>query len=158
MNEIREKQHRLPPSAYQGYIRASFTANIDDRTDYFVTPEIFAEHEAHLLRALREHHCDSELYLFMPDHVHIVVTGTDPSSDVRAAMTKFKQYSGFWLSKYGNGVRWQKDFYDHVFREDDDLRKHMIYILNNPIRAGLCGTWREYPFRGSTVFDLKSWR
>jgi putative transposase len=156
MHEPREKTHRLPPDAYRGFVRASFTANLDNRKEYFITAERFQEQEQFLLRALNELQCDSELYLFMPDHLHIIVTGRTPDSDVRAAMSKFKQYSGYNFSKTKSNVRWQKDFFDHIFRREDDLRKQMIYILNNPVRWGLYERWIDYPYKGSTVFDLET--
>jgi putative transposase len=154
---IQEKKHRLAPEAYRGYTRVSMTACLLDRSEYFVTAERFAIHEAHLLRALEQHRCVSEVYLFMPDHVHVIITGTAPDSDAYAAMTKFKQYSGFWLGRNEPLFNWQKDFYDHILREDDDLRTLMLYILNNPIRAGICDRWGNYNYKGSTVFDLRTW-
>ena len=156
MSKIRENHHRLPAEAYRGYVRTSFTAKLLGDQSFFVTMDRFKEQEAFLLRALRELQCESELYLFMPDHLHVVITGTSPESDCRGAMSKFKQYSGYSFSRQHNYAKWQKDFYDHIFREEEDLRKQMIYILNNPIRAGLCESWDSYPYKGSTVFDLRT--
>jgi REP element-mobilizing transposase RayT len=93
----------------------------------------------------------------MPDHLHVVITGLESTSDIYGAMRVFKQYSGFWLAKNQSVVRWQEDFYDHILREEDDLAKLITYILNNPVRAGICDTWQDYPFKGSTVFDLSKW-
>lgn len=158
MSKIREKHHRLPADTYHGYVRTSFTAKLLNGQPHFTSADRFAEQEVHLLRALREHQCESEIYLFMPDHFHAIITGTTPESDCRAAMSKFKQYSGYSFAKHGHVTRWQKDFYDHIFREEDDLRHQMIYILNNPIRGLLCESWEEYPYKGSTVFDLRTFR
>jgi REP element-mobilizing transposase RayT len=72
-------------------------------------------------------------------------------------MKRFKQRSSFWLAQNRPGIRWQKDFYDHILRRDEDLIRHVRYILANPIRAGLVTDWRQYPYRGSTIFDLDSW-
>ncbi len=93
----------------------------------------------------------------MPDHLHVVITGLESTSDIYGAMRVFKQYSGFWLARNQSDVRWQEDFYDHILREQEDLAKLITYILNNPVRAGICDTWQDYPFKGSTVFDLSKW-
>ncbi len=52
-------------------------------------------------------------------------------------------------------VVWQKDFYDHVIREDDDLAVHVRYVLDNPCRKGLVNDWEEYPFKGSIGCELE---
>ena len=31
----------------------------------------------------------------------------------------------------------------------------MAYILLNPVNAGLCSSWREYPFIGSTTASIE---
>ncbi len=154
---IQEKKHRLPREAYRGFVRASFTACIEKRNNYFLSEEAFKIHEGHLLRALSQHHCASEVYLFMPDHLHVIIAGLDPDADIYGAMRVFKQYSGFWFGRNQRDVHWQEDFYDHILRQEDDLAKLITYILNNPVRAGICERWNDYPFKGSTVFDLVTW-
>jgi len=59
------------------------------------------------------------------------------------------------LSKNKEGIRWQKDFYDHIHRKDEDLKKHITYILDNSVRRGLIENWKEYPFKGSLDFNLE---
>ena len=71
-------------------------------------------------------------------------------------MKLFKQLSGHWLARNLSGVKWQKDFYDHILREEDELMKHLRYIAENPVRRGLVAEWNEYPFTGSEVFDLQT--
>jgi REP element-mobilizing transposase RayT len=154
---IIEKKHRLPREAYRGFVRASFTACIENRRDYFITKEDFEIHQGHLLRALSKHNCASEVHLFMPDHLHVIITGLSEFSDVYGAMKLFKQYSGFWLGRNRHEIHWQEDFHDHILRQEEGLAKLITYILNNPVRAGICERWEDYPFKGSTVFDLATW-
>jgi REP element-mobilizing transposase RayT len=151
------EKHRLQRDAYKGYTRALFTACFDGRAEYFISDDRFKIHEEHLLRALKQHQCQSELYVFMPDHVHLIVTGMEETSDTYAGISKFKQYSGFWLSQNDAIFRWQQDFHDHILREEDDLHGTMLYLLENPVRAGLTENWKQYPYKGSTVFDLRKW-
>ena len=51
----------------------------------------------------------------------------------------------------------RKIFTISILRQEDDLAKLITYILNNPVRAGICERWNDYPFKGSTVFDLVTW-
>ena len=38
------------------------------------------------------------------------------------------------------GVHWQRDFFDHRIRDNEDLREKREYILANPVRKGLVKT------------------
>ncbi len=35
------------------------------------------------------------------------------------------------------GAFWQHESYDHVVRNEDELRRIVEYVLNNPVKAGL---------------------
>jgi REP element-mobilizing transposase RayT len=157
MKTIREKHHRLPEEYYRGYRIVSFTCRVRDCAKPFTITDIFFRFEEMLLEAIEKHRCDAFVYLFMPDHAHLLLAPQDDCGEVLKAMRLFKQKSGFWLSKHRRNVKWQKDFYDHILRHEEDIEKHVRYILANPIRAGLVEDWKEYTFRGSTVFDLDSW-
>ena len=52
------------------------------------------------------------------------------------------------------GTFWQTSFWDHFFRGDERLDHVVEYVLNNPVRAGLVERWCDYPFSGSSVFEL----
>ncbi len=77
-------------------------------------------------------------------------------ADTLSAMSAFKQRSGFWLAQAGMRHAWQKDFNGHVMRRDEDLCKHIRYIANNPVRAGLVERWEDYPFTGAIGHDLRA--
>jgi len=152
-----EKSHRLMHGLYQGEVVVALTACLKDRTLFFVTEERFRIFEQMLLRAIKRFNVAAEVYLFMPDHVHLLLRGETATSDVLWGMRMFKQYSGFWFSQNASSFRWQKDFYDHIVRNDESVEKHTQYILNNPVRKGLVEYWGDYPYKGSTMHDLNSW-
>ena len=43
---------------------------------------------------------------------------------------------------------WQSRFFDHVIRNDDDLRRNIDYIAMNPVRAGYVTRPQFYPYTG----------
>ncbi len=110
-----------------------------------------------LIEAASLYRGDVAVYLFMPDHVHFILSRNDIEADVLSAVKRFKQRSSYWLIRNHPEVRWQKDFYDHILRRNEDLKRHINYILNNPVRAGIVDDWKRYPYRGSTLYDLDSW-
>ena len=93
----------------------------------------------------------------MPDHAHVLLSGTGDASEVLKAMNMFKQKSGFWLSQNHPHVHWQKDYFDQVIRDDKAKEEMMRYILNNPVKMGIVKHWREYPYKGSTIHQLDTW-
>ncbi len=154
---IREKHHRLENELYRGYKIVSITACVKDRVSFFTTDDRFLTCEKILIDALKQFECGAVVYLFMPDHVHMLLRGESEKADIMRAMRSFKQKSGFWLSRDHLSVHWQKDFYDHILRNDEGIKKHVSYILNNPVRKGIVENWEKYSFKGSTIHNLKEW-
>jgi len=93
----------------------------------------------------------------MPDHCHIILQGKDEQANVLNTLDRFKQKTGYWLSKNHPEVHWQKDYYDHILRKEDDVMKHILYILENPVRKCIVEDRKEYQFKGSTVYLLDEW-
>jgi REP element-mobilizing transposase RayT len=161
MSNIREKQHRLDESLYRGAVIVAFTCCEKNRQPLFRQ-----EAPAHLFMKTLEGEagrfgCDVMVDVFMPDHTHILLAGRDAAADTLKAMRGFKQKTGFWLSRNLPQFMWQKDYCDHILRTwergEKELNKHIRYILNNPVRNGLVAQWKDYPYRGSTVFRLDEW-
>ncbi len=151
---IKEKKHRLEREFYQGEITTSFTICVEYRKKLFTKDFVFNVFEKILLEELSKQKFDAHVYLFMPDHLHMIVTGRESEYNSLDLMKLFKQKSGFWLSGNLDVYRWQKDFYDHIIRDENDIKNQIYYILENPVRAGLVKHWKEYPYKGSTVYNL----
>ncbi len=49
-----------------------------------------------------------------------------------------------------NGAFWQKESYDHLVRDDDDLPRCCAYTTMNPLKARLCE--RPVEWRWSSLF------
>jgi len=95
-------------------------------------------------------------YCFMPDHLHLLVEGENPTSDFKKFISLFKQVSGFYYSKTFGKRLWQINYYEHILRKEEVTESIVRYILENPIRKGLVEDFKEYPFLGSFVFDVKT--
>ena len=85
-------------------------------------------------------------YVIMPNHFHalIVIERADMESapTVMEIVQGFKRYSTIKLSKLVkegqmrpyNGKVWQRSFYDHVVRNEQDYLEILQYIEENPIK------------------------
>ncbi len=48
-------------------------------------------------------------------------------------------------SKSEKGI-WQRRFWEHVIKDDNDLHKHLDYIHFNPVKHGYCEKVLDWPF------------
>jgi putative transposase len=153
---IKEKNHRLPSEYYRGETTVAFTLCIKDRKEAFTHSEIIAIFTDHLREIIGNSGCIIPAYCFMPDHQHIIIAGMNANADTWKTLVRYKQKTGYWMSRHTPHTEWQKDFYDHVIKEKDDVARQVRYVLDNPVRKGLAASWRDYPFKGSLGCDLES--
>ncbi len=154
MVKIIKKKHRLEKPAYIGKIIVSFTLCVNDEEKLFVDKKMFSVFENILVSTANNYGFDLIIYLFMPDHVHLIIQGKNNNSDCLKMINMFKQKTGYWLSFNDYNTKWQRDYFDHIIGNDKDLRNQVYYILNNPVRAGIVNDLKEYLFKGSTIMNL----
>ena len=85
----------------------------------------------------------------MPDHAHLVLTPLyDGSSFISIAeiMQAIKSASAHKINRELNriGQVWQRESFDRVLRREESIHAKVEYMIQNPVRAGLVKTAREY--------------
>jgi REP-associated tyrosine transposase len=94
-------------------------------------------------------------YCFMPDHLHLLVEGTDPASTLTEFVRVFKQRSSFhWKRAYGSEL-WQRSYFERVLRNHESSIDAARYVLANPLRAGMVDSVEDYPFLGSLTMSVR---
>lgn len=152
--EVRERPHRLPLASYRGEVAVAFTLCLRERVRLFENRDIVRHFVAALTTGCAQQGCVVPVYCFMPDHVHVVTLGQAESSDGWRAIVGFKQRTGYWLARTHPCVSWQRNFFDHLLRTQEDLATHVRYVAENPVRKQLVPEWRAYPFSGSIGANL----
>ena len=99
------------------------------------------------------------VYCIMPNHVHLVFK---PNENLKIAETniagKTKDYivadimrllkgstardSNLLLNR--SGCFWHHESYDHVVRNEKELNNIIMYVFNNPVKAGLVENWKDW--------------
>jgi REP element-mobilizing transposase RayT len=94
--------------------------------------------------AYRQHAYDLHAWVVMPNHVHMLVT---PQTSPAKFMHGLKGFTAREANKLLNrsGERfWQRESYDHWVRDDEQFRKIVRYIEENPVKAGLVRRAEDY--------------
>ncbi|MFI5386304.1 MAG: REP-associated tyrosine transposase [Fimbriimonadales bacterium] len=152
---MREKPHRLPDAAYYGKVAVAFTACVEMRKPLFLRPDVVELFAETLRHESSTHKSEISIYCFMPDHLHVIIRGTEWASRPKTTMDSFKYVTGCWLAANLPEYEWQEDYYDHIIRNGEDADGQTIYIACNPVRAGIATSPLDYPFTGSFATDWK---
>ena len=91
-------------------------------------------------------------YCFMPDHLHVLLRGSQPTSDLLKFVQRFKQRTGFYFKSVSGDRPWQQSFFDRVLRQDNDISEVDRYIFENPSAEGFPGHHPAYLLRGGNLF------
>jgi len=85
----------------------------------------------------------------MPDHVHLIcmpLVDENGSISIPEITRTIKSESAHRINEVlgRTGRVWQDESFDHILRGDESLKKKALYILENPVRAGLVASPAEY--------------
>jgi menaquinone-specific isochorismate synthase len=74
----------------------------------------------------------------MPNHVHVVVRFF-PGETLASVIHSWKSFSAKKanLIRGSAGTFWQREYYDHLVRDESDFERAIQYVLENPAKAGL---------------------
>ena len=90
---------------------------------------------------------NSVAWVLMPDHLHwLFYLGEKDDLSSVTKLLKGRSANRINEQEHVQGPLWQKGFYDHVVRADEDLRCMARYIIANPLRAGLVERVGDYPW------------
>jgi len=95
-------------------------------------------------------------WVVMPNHVHVVFRPND-GFGLKAITHAWKSFTANeanrLLDRRGEAF-WQKESYDHLVRDEEDLEHCVRYTLDNPVKAGLCA--RPEDWRWSSAWGGES--
>ena len=145
------KRARLKSFGYTGLYRYFLTFCTRQRFPAFTSPAPVDLVLAQFRRAALREDVEISAYVFMPDHVHLLLAGRTAGARLREWAHLAKQCSGYRYARTYGRKLWQPSYYDRVLREGEADLPVMAYILENPVRAGLAGRPEDYPFLGCVV-------
>jgi putative transposase len=130
-----------------------FTANLDDRRQSLLTTHLDVLREA--FREIRTRHPFTiDAIVVLPDHLHTIWTLPEGDADyatrwrqIKAAFSRRvapgEQISASRASKGERGI-WQRRYWEHTIRDEDDFARHVDYVHINPVKHGLVTRVRDW--------------
>jgi putative transposase len=88
-------------------------------------------------------------HALIPDHLNLLIQPTN-EANISQIMLSLKR--SFTLSqKEARGITdslslWQRRFWDHIIRDEEDLQRHFDYIHYQPVKHGLVTRPEDYPY------------
>jgi REP element-mobilizing transposase RayT len=83
----------------------------------------------------------ARLFLLMPDHVHALLA-FPPSESMSEVIRNWKSYTARKCR-----ISWQKNFFDHRIRDDEQWELKARYIRENPLRKALVQPGEDWPWK-----------
>ena len=132
-----------------------FTVNLEDRSNPILTQHIPLLRQC--FKSVQEKHpFYIDAIVILPDHLHCIWTLPKDDSDysTRWMLIKSQFSRGIpqreTISKSRSGKRergiWQRRFWEHVIRDDNDMKNHIEYIHNNPVKHGYAQRPTDWPY------------
>ena len=86
-------------------------------------------------------------YTLMPDHLHLLLSPAESGTPLQDWLRDFKSFTTHRLRRQTGRTRlWQESGHDHVCRTEETAERVLMYIVNNPVRAGLAERWDDWPW------------
>ncbi|HEX6612345.1 MAG TPA: transposase [Rhodanobacteraceae bacterium] len=96
-----------------------------------------------------------DAWVILPEHMHCMWTLPEGDADYamrwRLLKTRFSRHLP--KTEFRSGVRhargergiWQRRYWEHMIRDEEDFRRHMDYVHINPMKHGWVSRVRDWP-------------
>lgn len=155
---VRYRRNRVPGGTF------FFTVTLADRRS-----RALVEHVGALRSAFRttrqERRFTVEAVVILPDHLHAILTLPPGDADFPG---RWRRIKGLFTRQVGSRERlhrspkgeyglWQRRFWEHTVRDDDDFVRHVDYIHWNPVKHGLVSRVGEWPYSSFHRYVRMGW-
>jgi len=132
-----------------------FTLNLANRSSQILTKQVDLLREC-MRRIHLSHPVDIVAMVVLPDHLHAIWTMPpgDSNYSLRWSLIKAGFSRMITMGERINRARkhkrergiWQRRFWEHQIRDDDDLARHIDYIHFNPVKHEYVKAPAEWPY------------
>ena len=142
---VRYRRNFVPGGSY------FFTVTLADRRSSALVDHVAALRAA-FRAGRRERPFAIDAIAILPDHLHAILTLPPGDADFSGRWRRVKGHfsshmiaSNAAVKRHPNGkfALWQRRFWEHTIRDEDDFARHVDYIHFNPVKHGLVSRVRR---------------
>jgi putative transposase len=131
-----------------------FTVTLADRRSKLLVDHVELLRDA-LRVARQERPFVIDAVVILPDHLHAIFMLPPGDSDFSGRWRRIKGHfssalleTSMELKRRPNGslALWQRRFWEHTIRDENDFARHVDYIHFNPVKHGLVQRVRDWPY------------
>jgi putative transposase len=132
-----------------------FTVNLAERRLRLLTDNIDLLRDA-IRYAQARHLFSIDAAVVLPDHLHAIWTLPDGDADfamrwrlIKATFSRrLPRQERISLSRSSKAERgiWQRRYWEHTLRDENDFERHVEYIHFNPVKHGHVTCVKDWPF------------
>ena len=145
-----------------------FTLVTHQRQNLLTIPQNIDRLRMAFKREKQKYPFDLEAIVILPDHLHALWTLPQNDHDYSSRWNRIKRFFSVGCvgaqtiqsisrqSKREQPV-WQRRFWEHAIRDENDWRRHMDYIHYNPVKHGYVRSVAEWPYSSFARCVAKGW-
>jgi putative transposase len=146
-----------------------FTVVTERRRPWLCSPEAIAALRDAFAATNRRAPFDMIAAVVLPDHLHVMWSHPHGDAAFGKRWALIKRRVGQLVEPPADSVStpsrlrrherglWQRRFWEHRIRDEDDLARHVDYIHFNPVKHGLVRCVAEWPHSSFHRFVAKGW-
>lgn len=130
-----------------------FTVVTFDRAPIFINEGRVEVLRQAFRKVMAAHPFQVDAMVVLPEHLHCIWRMPEGDADYSSRWREIKKAASRQISTTTNNrnerMVWQRRFWEHTIRDEEDWRKHVDYIHYNPVKHGLSsrpGEWRWSSF------------
>jgi putative transposase len=86
---------------------------------------------------------------FIPDHINLLIQPTGEANISRIMLSIQRTFTLDYKDTHGitdSLSLWQRGFWDHIIRDEEDFQRHFDYTHYQPVKHGLVTRPEDYPY------------
>ncbi len=97
----------------------------------------------------------------LPDHLHCIWRLPEGDDDFPERWRQIKRFVSIGmhspLNVRGEKALWQRRYWEHLLRDEEDWRRHMDYIHYNPVKHGYTSRPADWPHGSFSQAVARGW-
>jgi len=145
-----------------------FTLVTHQRQPLLSIPENIGRLRIAFKREMEKYPFTIDAIVVLPDHLHTIWTLPENDTDYSTRWSRIKRYfsSGCISANAAQSASrhnkrekpvWQRRFWEHTIRDENDWQRHMDYIHYNPVKHGHAKSAGEWPYSSFKRCVQRGW-